>query len=152
MSCEVSVTITLGPEGEGSLEIPDTCEAGISWVRMGLPEWQLRYVYAPPSAYVPGNALLAAVRDSGDIILTISVEGTSLADMEAKKAQLEAALMAWPGQFQVDATDQDGTVTIAGPWETFPTLPKWGEVLPTVLGHYLSETTFSLPVNPTGAP
>lgn len=151
MSCAVTVNVILGPAGT-PLVIPSTCEVGISWTRMGLPEWQFRYAFAPPSAYVSGNALLAAVRDSGDILMTISVEGTSLADMEAKKTQVETALTAWPGLFRADATDQNGTVTIAGPWETFPTLPKWGEVLPTVLGHYIVETTFSLPVNPAGAP
>lgn len=152
MSCEVTVLVTLGPEGEGALEIPSTCDVGISWTKMSLPDWELRNTYAPPSAYVPGNVLLAAVPDSGAIPMTVSVEGTSLDDLEDKKVELETALAAWPGLFKAVATDDTGTVTIAGPWKTFPTIPRWGDVLPTVLGHYLLEATFSLPVNPTGAP
>lgn len=152
MSCVVTVDVTIGPEGEGALVIPSTCEVGLSWVRMGLPDWELRYTFAPPSNHVPGNILLAAVQDSGAIPMTVSVEGTSLADLNVKKAELEIALAAWPGVFKAEATDDTGTVIIAGPWETFPTIPRWGEVLPTVLGHYLLEATFSLPVNPAGAP
>lgn len=151
MSCEVTVTVILGPEAT-PLTIPSTCDEGLSWTKMTLPDWELRYTYAPPSIYVPGNVLLAAVQDSGAIPMIVSVEGTSLSDLEVQKAELEVALLAWPGLFQVDATDDNGTATIAGPWETFPTVPHWGDVLPTVLGHYLMEATFSLPVNPTGAP
>lgn len=151
MSCVVTIDVTLGTE-EDPLVIPSTCDIGISWTKMALPDWEFRYTYAPPSIYVPGNVLMAAVQDSGAVPMTVSVEGSSLADLEVKKAELETALAAWPGSFKVDAMDDNGTVTIAGPWESFPTLPRWGDVLPTVLGHYLLEATFSLPVNPPGAP
>ena len=148
---DVVVTVTIGPEGS-PLSFSSDCSEAISWVKMGLPEWALRYLFAPPSAYVPGDTLLAVVRDSGFVPMTISVEGTSLSDLESKKTQVETALAAWPGVFEVEATDNDETVTIAGPWKTFPVVPGWGDVLPTVLGHYLVETSFSLPVNPPGAP
>lgn len=146
-----TVTVTLGLE-EDPLVLPSTCTEDSSWVEMALPDWELRYGYAPPSAWVPGNVLLSAVQDAGAVPMLVSVVGSSLADMESKKTELENALAAWPGLFQVDVTDDSGTVTIAGPWETFPTMAHWGDVLPTVLGYYLMEATFSLPVNPDGAP
>lgn len=149
--CVPVVTVSVGPEGD-PLAISSDCSQAISWVKMGLPEWALRYLWAPPSAYVAGDALLAVVRDSGFVPMTVSVEGTSITDLEAKKAEVETALAAWPGVFEAEAVTDDETVTIAGPWETFPVVPGWGDVLPTVLGHHLVETSFLLPVNPPGAP
>lgn len=151
MSCTVTVTVSIGPE-EDPLVLSSECDDGISWTQMGLPEWEFRYTYAPPSAWVSGNVLLAAVRDSGAVPMLVSIQASSLADMEVKKAELETALTAWPGLFKVEATDDTGTVTIAGPWESFPTLPKWGDVLTPLLGYYYVEATFAIPVNPAGAP
>lgn len=147
----VVATVSLGPE-DTPLLISSDCSEGISWVKMGLPEWTLRYLYAPPSNYVAGDVLLSAVPDSGAVAMTLSVEGSSLSDLEDKKAQVEAALSAWPGLFKVEVTDNTETVTIAGPWTTFPTTCGWGDVLTPLLDHYLVETSFSLPVNPPGAP
>lgn len=149
----VSVTTFIGPEAT-PLVITDDCgtEPGITWSTLGLPEWALRYVYAPSSNYVAGEVLLAAVRDSGAVVMTVAVQGSSLADMEAKKAQVEEALSAWPGSFRAEATDTNGTVIIAGPWDTFPSVPSWGDVTTPLLDFYYIETTFSLPVNPPGAP
>lgn len=149
----VDVIVTIGPEDAPLVLSPDCGqEPGITWTALGLPEWSLRYLYAPPSNYVPGDVLLATVRDSGAVVLTISVQGSSLGDMETKKAQVATALAAWPGEFKVEATDVNETVTIAGPWETFPATPSWGEVRMPLLEYYYVETTFSLPVNPPGAP
>lgn len=150
---EVDVTVTLGPTGTPLVLTADCGQAaGITWNTLGLPEWALRSLYAPPSNYVPGDVLLATVRDSGAVVMTVSVQGSSLADMEAKKTQVENALAAWPGEFKAEATDANGTVTIAGPWDTFPTIPSWGDVLIPLINYYYIETTFSLPVNPPGAP
>lgn len=152
MSCDTPlVTVFVGAE-EDPLELPSTCDAGLSWVTLSLPQWGYRYAYAPPSVWVQGNVLLSAVPDSGEVAMVVSVEGTSLADVEDQKAALEAALAAWPGEFKAVATDDNGNTTIAGPWQSFPTIPRWGDVLPTVLGYYLVEATFSIPVNPIGAP
>ncbi len=143
----VTVNVTLGPEGD-PLVISSDCDDAISWVTMGLPEWEYRYNYAPPSDWVPGNVLLSVVEDSGAVRMVVSVQGSSLADMEAKKSEVKAALAAWPGLFKVEAITTDETVVIAGPWESFPVIPKWGAVLTPLLDHYLVECTFSLPVNP----
>lgn len=147
----VNVTVTLGPE-DSPLVLTADCgqEAGITWTALGLPEWALRYVYAPPSNYVAGNVLLAAVQDSGVVAMTVSVQATSLSDLEAKKTEVAAALAAWPGEFKAEATDATETVIIAGPWDTFPTVPSWGDVIMPLLDYYYVETTFSLPVNPDG--
>lgn len=148
----VDVTVSIGP-AETPLVMTGDCgqEAGITWNTLGLPDWAYRYLYAPPSNYVPGDVLLAVVRDSGALVVSVSVQGSSLDDLEAKKSEVEAALSAWPGQFKAEATDINGTTIVAGPWETFPTIPSWGDVLIPLLGYYYVETTFSLPVNPPGA-
>lgn len=143
----VAINVTLGPE-EDPLVISSDCDDPISWVAMGLPDWEYRYNYAPPSAYVRGNVLLSVVRDAGAVPMTVSIQGSSLSDMETQKAIVEAALAAWPGLFEVEAVTADETVTIAGPWESFPVIPKWGDVLIPLLDYYLVEGTFSLPVNP----
>lgn len=157
--CGVDPTITVSlswgeGEGAGALTLPPECPgtAGAWWNTLALPEWELRYTYAPPSAHVPGNVLLAAVEDSGAVVLGIAVRGTSLASLEAEKASVKAALAAWPGTFTVEADQGDGPVSLAGPWQTFPTVPRWGAVTPQRAGLYVAETVVSIPVNPAGAP
>ena len=146
----VTVDVTIGPE-EDPLVISSDCDDPIAWVAMGLPEWDYRYNYAPPSGYVPGNVLLSIVPDSGAVPMTVSIQGTSLADVETQKALVQTKLAAWPGLFKAEAITAEETVIIAGPWESFPVIPKWGDVLVPLLGHYLVEGTFSLPVNPAGS-
>lgn len=149
----IDVTVSIGPVATPLVLTADCGQVpGITWTALGLPEWALRYLYAPPSNYVSGDVLLATVRDSGAVVMTVSVQASSLADLETKKGQVETALAAWPGEFKAQATDTSGTVTIAGPWNTFPTIPSWGDVLIPLLDYYYMETTFSLPVNPPGAP
>jgi hypothetical protein len=144
----VTVNVSIGPEAD-PLVISSDCDDAISWTALGLPEWEYRYNYAPPSAYVKGNVLLSLVQDVGAVPMVVSVQGTSLADMEAQKEIVRAKLAAWPGaSFKVEAVTADETVTIAGPWESFPVIPKWGDVLVPLLDHYYVEGTFSLPVNP----
>lgn len=147
------VSVTIGAAGS-PLVLTSSCgqDAGITWLTLGTPEWAFRYLYAPSSNYVAGNALLSAVRDSAEVPVTVAVQGASLADVEVKKSQVEAALAAWPGVFKAEATDASGTVTIAGPWSSFPTIPRWGDVVLPLLGYFYVEGTFSLPVNPPGAP
>lgn len=147
-----TVTVSIGPAASPLVLSSECTDVGITWATMSLPEWTLRYNYAPPSAYIPGNVLLSAVQDSGEVLMTVSIQASSLAQMESMKAQVENALAAWPGSFKAEATDSTGTVTIAGPWDTFPTVPGWGEVLTPVLDYYTVDTVFSLPVNPPGAP
>lgn len=153
---EVSVSITLGA-GSSTLVIPDDCppgEGGIQWTTLGEPEWALRYLYAPPSNYVGGSALLAAVPDSGEVPIEVIVRGTSMADLKARKTLLANALAAWPGTFKATATDLSDTpepaLDVAGPWMTFPTLVKWGAVDVNLLGLYVAVGTIGLPVNPEG--
>lgn len=149
----VTVTVTVGPTAN-PLTLSSDCSlsAGISWANMTLPEWGLRSVFAPPSAYVPGDVLLSAVRDSAAVTMTVSVQASSLPDLEAKKAQVETALAAWPGEFKAVVNDINDTVVMAGPWQTFPVIPSWGDVIIPLLDYYYVETTFSLQVNPPGSP
>jgi hypothetical protein len=159
MRTEVSVSVAVGPAGS-PLVIPDDCppgEGGIQWTTLGEPEWALRYLWAPPSAYVGGAALLAAVPDSGEVPMEVVVRGTSIADLKARKTLLANALAAWPGEFEATATDLSAVdpeppVAVAGPWETFPTLVKWGAVDVNLYGLYVAVGTFGLPVNPEGSP
>jgi hypothetical protein len=155
---EISVTVRVGV-GDGALVIPDDCpvEGGIMWTSLGNPEWSLRLATAPPSLYVPGNVLLSAVEDSGEVPMTVLVRGSSLGDLEARKAAVRAALSAWPGgTMQFLATDLgiEGSppVSIGGPWGTFPTVPRWGAVEVNLLRYYSVEGVIAVPVNPEGAP
>jgi hypothetical protein len=151
----ITVNLSWGTgETAGELVLPPECPGagGAWWNTLALPEWELRYTYAPPSEFVPGNVLLGAVEDSGAVVLGIAVRGTSLADLEARKVTIREALSAWPGEFLATADEGDGPVTIGGPWQTFPTLPRWGTVTPQRAGLYVAETTVSIPVNPAGAP
>lgn len=137
-------TLTLGPD------CPE--ERGAWWNSLQLPEWSYRMTYAPPSAYVPGNVLMAAVVDAGAITLRVVVKGTNLVDLEAEKAKVNAAVRAWPGLVIVTADTGDGPTNIGGPWQSFPTIPAWGATTPQMYGMLVAEASISLPVNPAGAP
>lgn len=143
----VSVNVYIGPEGD-PLVISSDCDDAISWLTLGLPEWDYRYNYAPPSQLVKGSVLLSIVRDSSAIPMTLAIQGTSLADLEAQKALVETKLAAWPGSFKAEAVTVAETQTIAGPWKSFPSIPKWGDVEVPLLDVYYMEGVLSLPVNP----
>lgn len=140
--------------GEETLEIGPDCpeERGAWWSSLQMPDWAYRYTYAPPSAYVPGNVLMSAVIDAGAVTMRVAVKGTTIADLEAEKAKVNAACAAWPGLIIVTADTGDGPSTIGGPWQSFPTVPSWGPTTPQMLGLLVAEATISLPVNPAGAP
>lgn len=154
MSAEANVTLVIGPPGD-PFEIPPECPpdaGGIAWNAVADPEWEVRYTYAPPSQWVPGQMLLGAVTDAGSVPVSVIVRGTSLADLEARKAALSDALAAWPGEYKAEATLGAETVTVSGPWPTFPTVVRWGEMRVGILGRCVVEGLFALPVNPVGAP
>lgn len=146
------IDVAIG-DPEDPFVITSSCEgAGVQWNQLVLPEWSLRTVYAPPSAWVPGNVMLSAVEDSGEVAMVVSVEGTSAAELETFKASLKTALAVWPGQVTVTLVEDTGSTIIGGPWQSFPTVPRWGEVTALLHGEYLLDGLFSIPVNPAGAP
>jgi hypothetical protein len=148
------ITVTVGPEDAVEpLVISSACDGeGIEWTELVLPEWSLRMTYAPPSAYVPGNVLLAAVEDSGEVGMVVTLEATSAAGLETLKTTLGNALAAWPGVVTVKLVEDAGETVIGGPWQSFPTRPRWGDMKALLNGIYLIDGAFSIPVNPPGAP
>lgn len=152
MTCVKRIDVAIG-NPEDPFVIGSACEGeGIQWTQLVLPEWSLRMRYAPPSDWIPGNVLLAAVEDSGEMAMVVTLEAASIAALEALKASLKAALVVWPGQVTVTLVEDAGSTVIEGPWQSFPTLPRWGEVTALLHGTYLIDGMFSIPVNPSGAP
>lgn len=143
-----NVEVSIG-DAEDPLVITSQCEElGIQWTDLSLPEWSLRMLYAPPSGYIAGNVLLSAVEDAGDLALAISVQGSSIADLQSRKNTLRNALAVWPGEVTIRLVEDSGTSIIAGPWQSFPTVPRWGEVTALLSGIYYQDATVSIPVNP----
>lgn len=150
----ISVSIYYGPEEGDVLVIPPTCpegESGLWWNALQLPDWGVRYTYAPPSAWVPGQVLLGAVGEAAAIPLRVAVRGTDGDDLEAQKAVLAAALFTYAAVIGIDA-DYDGDVTNIGLYRMDPVIPGWGPVTPQRAGMLAVETSLSIPVQPTGAP
>lgn len=146
------IDVAIG-DPEAPFIISSECgSTGISWTSLALPEWSLRTVFAPPSAWVPGNVMLSAVEDSGEMAMVVTIEEASAADLEVTKAALKTALGVWPGEVTVTLIEDAGSTVIAGPWQSFPTVPRWGELTALLHGTYLIDGLFSIPVNPAGAP
>lgn len=147
------VHLTYGPD---SFVIGEDCLAsGLFWTELALPDWELRYSYAPPSAYVPGNVLLAAVPESSAMAMRVVARGSSVADLKVQQTILTLFLSRFNATVSVvtyDHANESDATTIGGPWPIQPTIPQWGAVSPVLMGLYVSEATFSIPVNPYGAP
>lgn len=152
MTCVKRIDVTIG-DPEDPFVISSTCEgAGVQWTQLALPEWSLRMKYAPPSDWVSGNVLLAAVEDSGEMAMVVTLEADSIAALNALKTQVKNALTAWPGEVTITVVEDENSTVIDGPWQSFPTVPRWGEVTALLRGAYLLDGSFSIPVNPAGAP
>lgn len=143
----ITVTLTWD-DGELVLgpDCPDDGE-GLWWSSLLLPEFGYRYTQAPPSAWVPGNVLLAVVPDSAALTLAVGAVGADTASLEAQKALLTAALAQWP--YVVTITQ--GAVVV-GAWRADPTMPRWGALAQQDVGLFAAEAAVSVPVNPVGAP
>lgn len=146
------ITVYLGDPG-APLVLEDGCDGpGIFWSFMTEPEWDLRTVTAPPSQWVPGNLLLAAVQESATVPMAVTIIGTDLEDLKSRKVALDTALQAWPAYFRADVVTEAGASIVMGPWDAFPTRPRWGDVSVDLYGMYAQIGSFSVPVNPTGSP
>lgn len=145
----ITVTLTWGESGELVLG-PDCPDDGVGlWYssEVPVPGWTYRSTTAPPSAWVPGNILLAAVLDSSTLPLVVEASGTDTATLEAQKALLVAALGQWPYYVQVDV----GPVSL-GQWRADPTYPLWGAMAQIDAGLYVASAAVGIPINPVGAP
>lgn len=145
----ITVTLTWGGDDPGDLVLTPDCpdDDGMWWATLVLPDFAYRYTSAPPSAWVPGNVLLAVVPDSAALALTVGVKGSDTATLEAQKALLTAALAQWPYTVTVD----QGGVTV-GAWRADPTMPRWGALAQQDAGLFAAEAVVSIPVNPVGSP
>lgn len=149
----ITVTFSWGVDSELALgpDCPDDDEAGLWWNVLVLPDWAFRYTQAPPSAWVPGNVLLAATPDSSALTLVVAALGTDTTTLEAQKDLLEAALSQWPFVVTIEVGEGAGAVTV-GSWRADPTIPHWGAMTPQQSGLFAAEGAVSIPLNPVGAP
>lgn len=121
---------------------------GITYPEDGLaePNFDMRRTYAPDSRYTPGRLLLGAVFDGSAIPLTLTIKGTSAANLLARKAELVAAL----AQFSYDVTMTVNGQTI-GTWPADATTVWWGVVDHGDARQFIALGTVSIPVNPPTA-
>lgn len=146
------LTVRFTWDDTGELELPPTRPdeglAGLWWNSLTLPDWTMRYTQAPPSAYVPGNVLLAYVPDSSSLTLGVVALGSDTATLETQKAIVESALGAhWPFTVHIDV---DGVAVYS--WRSDPTTVRWGTMTPQRSGLFVAEGAVAIPVQPVGAP
>lgn len=113
-------------------------EDGVTW-----PAFETRRTYAPDSPYASGRMLLAAVREASELPLTVYAHGASGADLEASKAELEAALAQW----SYDLTLTVDSVAHLYRAEIVLGVP-WGPVDSGMVADRMARTSFSIPINP----
>lgn len=150
----IEVVLIWGDGEEDTLTLGPDCvdEEGLWWNVLVLPAWTYRNTTAPPSAWVPGNVLLAATRESAVLTLTVAALAADTDALADQKALLEAALGQYPYTVQIDVTDPGGSPVTDGPWDAQPTLPQWGAMTPDQSGMFVAEGTVTIPVNPPGSP
>jgi len=144
------ITVTIaGDDVEDVVLGPDCPEGdeGLWWNALVLPDFAYRYTQAPPSQWVPGTLLLAAVPDAATLTLGVAAIGTDTVTLESQKAILANALAQWP--FTVTVAVGGTTV---GSWRADPTIPRWGEMTQQDVGLFAAEAAVSITVQPTGAP
>lgn len=110
---------------------------------LSVPNFSMRLTYAPESMWIPGRLVLGAVMDGTEVPLTVYAKGTTSADLQAKKADLEAAF----AQFSYTITMLVDGVTI-GTWPADPTSVWWGVVDHGQAEQHFAVGTVSIPVNP----
>lgn len=152
MNCDANIEISIGDPVDPLVITSVKSESSIQWAELVLPEWSFRMVYAAPTGFVPGNVLLSAVEDSADLALLVNLQAASASGLEAQKALLKNALAVWPGEVTLTLVEDGGDTIIGGPWQSFPTAPRWGSVRALLSGDYFQDALVSIPVNPAGAP
>lgn len=152
LSCaeEVDVVLRLGTPGNQlalSADCPDG-GVGIWWNELSLPQFALRYQWAPSSMVVPGQVLLSATMDRSSIAARVVAIGTTAAELEAQKAILAASV----GRFRYNVSIVHGAQSL-GSWVAGPTTPIWDDALsPHRSATYTAGASLLIPVQPTGAP
>lgn len=109
------------------------------------PSFKMRRAYAPDSDFVEGKQLLTAVRDAGEIALTIYAHTSTTALLVTAMDKLEAAT----SQFTYDFT-----LTVDGVARTYVAhaeLPKWGALDSGMVKAHLMKATITIPLNPAVA-
>lgn len=148
-----AVDVTLSTADEPLVIGADCVESGLWWNVLTLPQWAMRYEYAPPSRFLPGQALLSAVPDAAAVAITVVARGADLDAVETQKALLAAVVGQWRYTITIDATLDGGTPTTLGSWDAKPTVPVWGpDVDPDIVGLLVALGTVLIPVNPAGSP
>lgn len=143
----ISLALTRTALSLSPLTITEDFSTGL-WIAeegFGRPSFAWRKEHAPESMVFPGQALLAAVRDQSAIPVGIYARGTTTALLDAKMAELEAAL----GQFVYTAT-----LTIDGVAKSFEaecTAPVWGGIDSGEVHAFLCRAAVVIPVNPPEA-
>lgn len=109
-----------------------------------LPDFAMRSVYAPPSAWTPGQLLLAATLDSASLGLSVMVRASSDATLATLKSELETAV----SQFSYTVTLTQGAAVQS--WSADATWPAWGPLDFGLASNYMAQAGLSIPVNPIG--
>lgn len=149
----ITVTLTWGDDEDETMDLPPSCDddEGMWWQTLLWPQFAMRYTTAPPSAWIPGQQLLAAVPDLAAVTMTAAVRGTDTETTEAQKVLLGAVLAQWPLQVTVTSVQGDEDPVEMGSWSGQPSLPLWGPVTPQRAGMYVAECSIQIPVNPVGS-
>lgn len=114
--------------------IPD---GGIAW-----PAFEPRYRYAPDSAYEPGRTLLAVVLEQAQLPATIRVGGDDVAELAARRLELEAAVSQFAFQLDLNVDGQ------AGSWQADFTWPLWVPPTPSTRLDLTERAQMTFPINP----
>lgn len=110
------------------------------------PMFAPRVTWAPDSRFIPGRLALGSVIDAGTIPLSVTVHGTSTADLQAKKIALMVALaqIAYSVTMTVDGVE-------VGAWDAMPGSVSWGFVDHAMAAALMARGEASIPVNPPSA-
>jgi hypothetical protein len=146
MSVSVSLDRSNLPGAPAPLVIPGSAPAGdgLFLILGGLfePQFDVRYTYAPDSAYVAGSQLLTAVLAASTLPVGVGAKASSTAALAALQAELAAATY----QFAYTVTlTVDG---VARSWDAGPSWPAWGELTSWVVDAYMARGNVVIPINP----
>lgn len=145
--CDVDPTINIvlsWPGSGGDFIIGPECDdSGWWWSSLEYPAFDYRYTTAPPSSWMGGDVLLAAVPAASTLPIGLAIHETSLVALEVARLQLNTAFK------QLDLTIAlmvDGTPV--GIYPAFPALIQWGPITPGLFGLNAAQGSVVVPVNP----
>jgi hypothetical protein len=114
--------------------IPD---GGVTW-----PAFAPRYRYAPDSAYEPGRTLLAVVLEQALLPAVIRVTGDDVAELVARRLELEEAVSQFSFQLDLNIDGQSGS------WQADFTWPTWAPPTPSTRLDLTERASLTFPINP----